>query len=62
MTRYFYFQHSDKEFPITKNYGLNKKVYVLDTARHLPKEIKFIDTKEDDLLFETKEACETYYK
>ena len=61
MTRYFYFSHSDKELPVTKNYSLNIKVWILDTARNKPVQIKFIDTKENDLLFKTSEDCINYY-
>lgn len=61
MTRFFYFTHSDKELPITKNYGLSQSVWILDTKKHEPKQVKFIDTKENDLLFKTETACRDYY-
>ena len=61
MTRYFYFPHTDKELPVTKHWSLNTKVWILDTARHTPLQVKFIDTNEEDLLFETSEACINYY-
>mgnify|MGYP003150092326 CR=1 FL=1 len=62
MTRYFYFPHSDKELPVASHYALDRLVWILDTARHLPMAIRLIDTSEDWLLFETEDACIAYYE
>ena len=61
MTRYYYHPHSDKELPVTYHYGLTRKVWILDTARHLPMAVRLIDTDEDCLLFESEQACSSYY-
>ena len=63
MTRYYYFPHSDKELPrIIWDYrAVEQIVWILDPARHLPMAIRLIDTDEDCLLFETEQACSSYY-
>jgi len=62
MKRYFYFPHSGKEIAVTKHWGLGCKVWMLETSTHTPIQVRFLDTKEDDLLFETAEACSQYYE
>ena len=62
MRRFFYFPHSGKELAVTKCFQLRLKVWILETATHTPIQVVFLDTKEDDLLFETEEACRNYFK
>ena len=64
MTRYFYFPHSKKELPVfSLIYEIvNVKVWILNPNTHKPIEVKFLDTKENWILFNNKADCENYYK
>ena len=61
MTRYFYFPHSNKELPITKNYGLNAKIWILCVSTNKPIQVSWLNSHSDDLHFQSPKACIDYY-